>query len=141
MHLPDINVWIAMSFDQHQNYNSARAWFDGLPAESRCYFCRHTQMGFLRLSTNPRANPRQTLTLSQAWVLYDQTMLDARIGFSQEPAGLVSQWRPLTQLGTFSHKLWSDAYLAGFATAAGLQVVTYDIGFRQFSAFNGTILS
>lgn len=141
MYLLDINVWIAMAFDQHQNYNSARAWFDGLPGESRCYFCRYTQMGFLRLSTNPRANPLQSQTLSQAWAIYDQTMLDSRIGFTQEPAGLESQWRPLTQLGTFSHNFWNDAYLAAFATAAGLQVVTFDIGFRQFSGFNGTILS
>jgi toxin-antitoxin system PIN domain toxin len=165
MYLLDINVWIAMAFNQHQNYNSARAWFNGLPGQSQCYFCRYTQMGFLRLSTNPRANPLQTQTLSQtsnrniplskttranplqtqtlsqAWAIYDQTMLDPRIGFTQEPAGLESQWRPLTQLGTYSHDHWNDAYLAAFAIAADLEVVTFDVGFKQFPGLRSTILS
>lgn len=140
MHLLDINVWMAMAFDQHQNHNSARTWFDGLPKESRCYYCRYTQMGFLRLSTNARANPLQTQTMLQAWKIYDNTMLDPRIGFAQEPEGLESHWRPWTQLGTFSHRRWNDAYLAAFATAGGYEVVTFDRGFTQFSGVSITLL-
>jgi len=59
MYLLDINVWMAIAFNQHQKHTSARTWFDGWPAGSRCYFCRYTQMGFLRLATNPKANPLQ----------------------------------------------------------------------------------
>lgn len=141
MIVPDINVWLALAFDQHQNYISARAWFDGLPGESRCYFCRYTQLGFLRLSTNPRANPFQTQTLRQAWTLYDNTLLDPRIAYAAEPDGLDGFWRRWTQFGTFSHNVWNDAYLAAFAIAGGFEIVTFDRGFAQYKSLRQTILS
>src|SRR5438876_12008684 len=117
MHLPDINVWLALSFDQHEHYAPARAWFDGVPADRKCCFCRLTQLGFLRLATNPNVNRLQTQTMSQAWAIFDNMLLDPRIGFLTEPAGLESPWRQWSQLGTFSHKVWNDAYLAAFARA------------------------
>jgi predicted nucleic acid-binding protein len=33
---------------------------------------------------------------------------------------------------SFSPKLWNDAYLAAFALAAQLEVVSFDTGFAQF---------
>ena len=49
--LPDINVWLALTFDSHIHHAAAKAWFDPLSDEV-CYFCRLTQQGFLRLATN-----------------------------------------------------------------------------------------
>ena len=118
MYLPDINVWLALNFSQHMHQDSARLWFDGLLEGRHCYFCRFTQMGFLRLSTNPKANPFQTQTMSQAWAVYDTALLDPRIAFASEPEGLESQWRPRSRVGAFSHNVWSDAYLAAFADGA-----------------------
>ena len=141
MHLLDINVWLALAFDGHQNHNLARTWFEGLPVESRCYFCRYTQMGFMRIATNARANPLQTLSLSQVWAFYDQTMLDVRIGFSVEPKNLENEWRQLVQVGTFTSRHWNDAYLAAFALAADFELITIDKGFSQFKNLRCTILS
>ena len=31
MHLPDINVWLALTFDSHAHHPAAKTWFDGLP--------------------------------------------------------------------------------------------------------------
>jgi len=53
MHLLDINVWVALAFLAHHHHVPAKRWFDGLPDSSRCYFCRFTQQGFLRLANNP----------------------------------------------------------------------------------------
>ena len=130
-----------MAFDQHQNHGSARTWFDRLPEESRCYFCRYTQLGFLRLSTNPKANPLQTQTLSQAWAVYDSTLLDPRIGHAAEPDDLESLWRQWTKLNTFSHNVWNDAYLAAFSVAGNYELVTFDKGFSQYKNLRYTILS
>ena len=49
--LPDINVWLALTFDSHVHHRIAKNWFDGLTDEV-CYFCRLTQQGFLRLASN-----------------------------------------------------------------------------------------
>jgi predicted nucleic acid-binding protein len=97
-------------------------------------------MGFLRLATNPKANPLQTQTMGQAWQIYDQTMLDARIGFCPEPEGLESHWRQLSQPGTFSHKHWNDAYLAAFAQAGGYELVSFDKGFARYQGLTYTLL-
>lgn len=141
MNLLDINVWIALTFDQHQKHTSARAWFEGLPEGSRSYFCRYTQMGFLRLMTNPNINPNQTQTMSRAWVVYDYTRNDPRVGYAAEPDGLQDAWRQISQRDTFSHKLWNDAYLAAFAISGGYEVVTFDQGFAQFAGLQSIVLS
>ena len=98
-------------------------------------------MGFLRLATNPRANPRQTLTFSQAWQVYDNFLLDPRIGFANEPSGLDATWRTLTQTRGFSPHVWNDAYLAGFAAAGGYEVVTFDAGFSQYPGVRLSLLT
>jgi predicted nucleic acid-binding protein len=66
MRLPDINGWLALTFDSHTHHPAAKAWFDGLPTDAVCFFCRLTQIGFLRLSTNPSVLGKHALTLPDA---------------------------------------------------------------------------
>jgi predicted nucleic acid-binding protein len=40
-----------------------------------------------------------------------------------------------------STNVWSDGYLAAFAQAADLEVVTFDKGFAQYTDLRQTILS
>lgn len=65
MFLPDINVWLALSFDSHLHHASSTQWFGGLTTEVG-FFCRITQLGFLRLATNQKVFGPHALTLSQA---------------------------------------------------------------------------
>jgi len=71
-------------------------------------------------------------TLPEAWVIYDAIIGDERLYFVAEPESLDSVFRRFTQLAAVSPKVWADAYLAAFASIAGLQLVTFDRGFRQF---------
>lgn len=140
MFLPDVNFWVALNFSQHGHHAKALAWFQGLAEGEMCYFCRLTQVGFLRLATNPKANPLQTRTMTQAWSVYDGALLDPRIGFANEPQGLESAWRGQSQSGLYSHHVWVDAYLAGFAIAGSYEVVTFDRGYAKFQGLGVTIL-
>lgn len=139
-HLPDINVWLAMAIDSHVHHPAAKAWFDGVPDTEVCYFCRLTQLGFLRLATNPSVLGKHTLRLPDAWQKYDLLLSDARVAFTQEPVDLEKHWRAFTQSRSFSPQVWNDAYLAGFALAANLNVVTFDKAFTQYSNVSCTIL-
>ena len=141
MYLPDINFWLAFTFDQHKHHVPARAWFDGSLAERPCYFCRLTQLGFLRLATNPKANPLQTQTMSQSWLVYDDMLTEPRIDYATEPNGLESHWRQRSQLGTYSHNVWNDAYLAAFSVAGNYELVTFDKGFARYPGLTHTLLS
>jgi len=139
MHLPDINVWLALVFDAHQHHPQAVAWFDGLPTRS-CAFCRFTQQGFLRLATSPAVLKDDAVTLTEAWTCYDELLRDDRVFFLAEPVGLEQNWRKHTRRRVFSHKVWSDAYLVAFAEAAGLTNVSFDGGFRDYVAVKSLIL-
>src|SRR4051794_2759641 len=125
MYLPDINFWLALALDKHPHHSPALAWLNALSGKRQCCFCRYTQLGYLRLATNPKSTPLQTLTLSKAWTAYDDLARDPNVGFLAEPAGLDLHWRQFTQGATYSHHVWNDAYLAAFAIASGAEVVTF----------------
>ena len=141
MHLADINVWLALTFDSHVHHPAAKVWFDGLPSGAMCYFCRHSQKGFLRLATNQKVFGTDAVTLPEAWQKYDTFLSDPRVAFAEEPADLEVHWRIFTQGRSFSPQVWSDAYLAAFALTGNLEMVTFDKGFTQFPNVTCTILS
>lgn len=141
IYLADVNFWLAISFESHIHHSKAKQWFEQLPAPDVCVFCRLTQQGFLRLATNPRAFGDEAVTLAEAWRLYDELLADPRIAFSEEPSGIERSWRQLTTQRSFSHKIWSDAYLAAFAMEARTNLVTFDQGFGRIADLDSTILT
>jgi len=46
---PDINVWIALTWEGHVHHAIARRWFGTVDGGARLFFCRFTQLGLLRL--------------------------------------------------------------------------------------------
>jgi hypothetical protein len=140
MHLLDINVWLALAFVAHEHHQPAKSWFARLPDDRRCFFCRFTQQGFLRLANNPIAFPAIAVTQGEAWTMYDLFLNDPRVDFADEPPTLETIWRQLTQQPQFSTKVWGDAYLAAFAQAADLELVTFDKGFAQYKNLRHAIL-
>lgn len=130
MHLLDINVWLALAFRRYVSHAAAFAWFQA--AAGQCLFCRLTQIGFLRLASNPAAMGPAAVSMADAWRAYDGLFADPKVGFVDEPAGIEARWRALTQAKTFTPKVWNDAYLAAFAELAAIEVVTFDKGFSQF---------
>ena len=110
MLLPDVNVWLALTFDSHVHHPAAKLWFDALSGEL-CLFCRSTQQGFLRLVTNATVFGQNALTLSEAWQKYDVLQSDPYVSYIDEPAGIEPLWRIHTARQSFSPKVWNDAYL------------------------------
>ena len=139
MHLPDINVWLALAFEVHFHHGAAKAWFEGTEPDS-CAFCRLTQQGFLRLSTNPAVFKDEAVTMDVAWSCYDKLLEDERVNFMREPEGLERAWRVCTRNRGYSHRVWSDAYLVAFARTANLKIATFDQGFREYNTIRVTIL-
>jgi hypothetical protein len=138
--LPDVNVWVALAVAEHVHHRAAKAWFDAAQHDS-ISFCRVTQMGFLRLLTNPRVMAEDALTPARAWSALDGFYEDSRILFAAEPAGLEGAWRALTKPRPAGANYWTDAYLAAFASAAGHALVTFDRDFRRFDELNLRLLA
>jgi toxin-antitoxin system PIN domain toxin len=140
MYLPDVNVWLAMTFRAHIHHVAAKAWFDALGSEV-CCFCRLTQQGFLRLATNRRAFPADAVQMDDAWRLYDTLLCDPRVGFAAEPAGIEAKWRTFTASRQFSPQVWNDAYPAAFAIAANWELVSFDQGLKVYAGLKCRILT
>ncbi len=70
----------------------------------------------------------------EAWHLFDLLSEDEAVENVVEPPGLDSIWRELSGLPTASPKRWMDAYLAAFAIAAGMRLVTLDKDFQSFTS-------
>jgi len=130
-YLPDINVWIALAVAEHVHHAPATAWAEAA-ASDLLAFCRVTQMGFLRLLTNPQIMGGDELTSARAWSLLDSFYLDDGIVFVEEPAGIESRWRALTRHSRFGRNMWTDAYLAAFAGTGGHTLITFDAGFTRY---------
>jgi len=114
--LPDVNIWIALAAEGHVHHVLARDWFAAQP-DASVAFCRITQMGLLRLLTNPKVMGRAARTIIQAWETVAQLRADRRSVFAAEPDGVESTWRDnMTQAGV-GPSAWTDAYLAAFSEA------------------------
>jgi toxin-antitoxin system PIN domain toxin len=123
---PDVNVWLALSSPDHQRFTSAWNWYGALPSETALLFCRITQLGLLRLLTTQSVMGKGTLTQAQAWQAYDRWLEAGGTEFVTEPPELEPAFRSRSGAAQASPKDWADAYLAAFAKAAQLTLVTFD---------------
>ena len=124
---PDLNVWLALSYEPHIHHQVASKWFYSLLESTRLSFSRLTQIGLLRLLTTEQVmTVEDVLTQPEAWQVYDRWLEDDRIVFVDEPPVFEAAFRIASQLPRSSPKDWADSYLIAFAQLAGFQIVTFD---------------
>ncbi len=128
MKLVDVGVWLAAVWGRHVHQPVATDWI-GKETDDIA-FCRVTQMGLLRLLSNPAIMGEDAINRSQAWRIYDQLWADERVVWADEPAELNAVWRAISARDDKSHKLWTDDYLAAFAQASEATLVTLDRNVR-----------
>jgi uncharacterized protein len=123
---PDVNVWLALTYDKHVHNQSALTWYESLDSSVALLFCRLTQMGLFRLLSTEAVMQKNTLDQQQCWQVYDSWVESGVAFLAQEPPGLDAELRTRTHERFPSPKHWADAYIASFAKAAGLTLVTFD---------------
>jgi toxin-antitoxin system PIN domain toxin len=135
----DLNVWLALSDDGHLHNEVAWAWLDGLDEDSALIFSRYTQIGLLRLLTNTAVMGGKTLTLGEAWAVYDGWLKDPRVAFYPEPRNVDAGFRRATEpfAGKAAAKWVGDCWLLAFAEAARARLVTFDRGLCEFAGKQG----
>jgi toxin-antitoxin system PIN domain toxin len=125
-YFPDINLWLSLNAADHVNTKPALEWYYSIEDEDVLYFCRLTQLGLLRLLTTKSVMGVDTHSQRNAWMVYCKWRDEAGAGFMNEPAGIDTLFRARSETTQASPKLWNDAYLAAFAEAAELTLVTFD---------------
>ena len=127
--LLDIGVWLAAIWSGHIHHPPVVEWFDERTDDLQ--LCRVTQMGLLRLLSNPAVMGTDAVTRARAWRIIDQLRADDRVRWAGEPIQLEQTWRAISARDDNSHKLWTDDYLAAFAQTAGMTLVTLDKSFER----------
>jgi toxin-antitoxin system PIN domain toxin len=140
-YVPDVNVWVALAYEGHQNHASSTTLFAKVNGGA-VYFCRFTQLGLLRLLTHPSIMQEEVRSQTEAWQTYDSFLQDERVSFYDEADAeqLEVTLRKLTSGHRSSSKQWPDAYLAAFARAAGLTLVTFDRGLSRMTSGGAMLL-
>ncbi|MCL5996437.1 MAG: type II toxin-antitoxin system VapC family toxin [Chloroflexi bacterium] len=138
--LCDINFLAPLCYAHHQHYPLALNWLEQHDVPRAFAVCRMSQLGLLRLLCTQAVMHEDTLSTAEAWRVYDALMHDDRFVFALEPPGLDAALRRFTSRRAPVTGLWTDAYLAAFALAAGLQFVTFDRAFRNFTNLDLVLL-
>ena len=128
---PDVNVWVALTYQGHVHHTTAKKWFDSLDENARLCFCRFSQLSLIRLlTTEALMGKPDVMTPVEAWGTFDRWLEDGRALLMDEPPGLGPIFRSLSLAGRPAPKDWADSYLLAFASVAGLVLVTFDRALR-----------
>jgi uncharacterized protein len=130
--LPDLNVWLALAVTEHPHHRAAQAYWRE-EAAARVWFCRVTMLGLVRLLAQPKLMGEATLSLRDAYDAYLRFAALPEVSLCTEPASCEQLLASLLEPATPA-RLWTDAYLAAFALAGGMRLVTFDRDFARFDA-------
>lgn len=139
--LPDVNVWLALAAPSHVHHAAARAYWMQ-PALPRLWFNRITMLGLVRLLCEPKVMGAAKLPPARALEAYEHFEALPEVAFMDEPAGCgLAFAAALRSTAPSSGRLLTDLYLACFAQAAQLRLVTFDRDFERFAGLTVLRLS
>lgn len=120
--LLDVNALLALAWPNHQFHAAVLARLEQLPV-SRWATCALTQLGFVRLSSNPKIVEVRKTPAEAVALLADLTRDPQHIYLENLPAlpRTASVFRNL-----LGHQQVTDAYLLGLAQASGATLLTLD---------------
>jgi len=127
--LADVNFLVALAHEAHEHSRRAGAWLEKPASAPTIALCRVAQMGMLRILTNRSWLKAEVRSAAEVWAAWDALLSDDRFVFLDEPVGLEREWRRLTGELATTRAVETDSYLAAFALAADLPVLTFDRAF------------
>jgi len=128
--LADVNVLLALLWPRHESHAAAHAWF--LKSGHRAWATNPlTQLGVLRLLTNPAVTQGTVSALSALQVLSEMT---SHVGhefwpLDREPAAGLK----LLAGRVRGHRQWTDALLLGQSADRDGVLVTFDSGVKELA--------
>jgi toxin-antitoxin system PIN domain toxin len=127
-YLVDVNVLLALAWPNHPFHRRALAWFDRL-GKVPWATCTVTELGFIRLSSDPRFTGH-SFTPSQARdVLVDLTAaVDGYERWPEPTVGALSRDVADALTRARGPRQVTDAYLVALAASKGGRVATFDGG-------------
>jgi uncharacterized protein len=120
--LLDINVLLAIAWPNHQFHAAA---IGALTSKNRWATCALTQLGFIRLSSNPAAVATAKSPREAAGLLARLVADSLHVYLDSLPAPSSEDWREAFR-EILGHQQVTDAYLLRLAAAHKAVLVTFD---------------
>jgi uncharacterized protein len=126
VYLLDVNILIALAWDNHEHHARAHAWFGKLAATSFAT-CNVTQSGFVRLSMNSNVVHSQ-ITIADVFAKLESFTRHPNHKFCED--GPLQPDSPAWQT-VMNHKQVTDTNLRSIAQRHGRKLVTLDNGIQS----------
>jgi uncharacterized protein len=123
VYLLDVNVLIALAWPQHVHHGVTHSWFTST-GHRAWVTCPLTELGFIRLSSNPRVIPVAVSPRAAAQVLEKITHLPGHHFWSADLSPLGS--KIFSSLALVGHRQVTDAYLLALAQQHHSKLATLD---------------
>lgn len=120
VHLPDVNVLVALTFPDHVHHGRALSWFEQVPAYATTPL---TESALVRHALNPRVAGQQ-LTGAQALAILAGVRSDPRARLLADDSTLADPEVDLSVLA--GHRQVTDLHLLNLAARSGAVLVTLD---------------
>jgi toxin-antitoxin system PIN domain toxin len=127
---------VALMHARHVHSAAAVRWLAAHEERGAVAVCRVSQMGALRILTHPSAMKDEAKSAAEFWDGWERMMEDDRFELVDEPAGLDAAWRALTAALPRGKPAETDCYLAAFAIAGRMRLVSFDRGLRRFAGLD-----
>jgi uncharacterized protein len=130
--LPDVNVWLALTSPAHMHHRAAQAYWQQ-PALPKLWFNRITMLGLVRLLSQKAVMGAAVLSAARAYEVYEYFASLPEVGFMHEPSTFGPGLQQMLASGNVTSATVTDAYLACFANATQLRLVTFDKDFERIA--------
>lgn len=130
-YLLDVNVLIALTWPTHVHHASARWWFER-KASSGWATCPVTQLGFVRVSSNPGII-RDAVAPREAIAMLERLVALPGHRFWPDELAVASEG-PFATLALVGHRQVTDAYLLSLARHHEAKLATLDRGLSSLVA-------
>jgi uncharacterized protein len=132
----DVNVLLAVAWPNHQFHAAAKRRLEG--SSDRWATCALTQLGFVRLSSNPAAIPAAKSPEEAASLLAVMSSDPLHVYFASLPSPVAKNARSeFTRL--LGNKQVTDAYLLWVARQHHASFVTFDTRLRAIAGSRGEV--
>jgi toxin-antitoxin system PIN domain toxin len=130
--LPDLNVWLALTWPLHPQHLRARHYWQQEAGE-RVVFCTATGLGLVRLLCRASVMGETTLSPAAAGEVLERFCEQPGVGFGGEPTDGWDVFQALLRKGTVASSQCTDAHLSALAIVNGWRLVSFDPEFEQYA--------
>ena len=126
----DLNVFVALAWPAHEHHTAARTWFLSR-GKSKWATCPLTQLGFIRLLSNPAFSP-DALSVPDALALLMKNVNQPAHEFWPDALTAPRALKPLIR-DAFGYRQITDAYLLSLVLRHKARLATFDRGLLEFA--------